>query len=56
VENIKISEEYQAYMSSDIDSYSRDQEFLIDIFKKFIADDDTFEQFSKKKICTGPAI
>ncbi|HET6992804.1 MAG TPA: transcription antitermination factor NusB [Bacteroidia bacterium] len=48
-ESVKVSEEYKAYMSSDIDSYLRDQEFLIDLFKKFIADDDTFEQFLEEK-------
>ncbi len=48
-EDIKAWDDYKAYMSSDIDSYSRDQEFIIDLFKKFIADDETAEQFLEEK-------
>ncbi len=48
-ENIKNWEEYKTYMSSETDSYANDQEFLIDLFKKFIADDESTEQFLEER-------
>lgn len=48
-EKLKVSDEYKTYMSSDIDSFARDQELVINIFKTFIADDEAFEQFLEEK-------
>jgi N utilization substance protein B len=48
-ENIKTWDEYKIYMSSETDSYAKDQEFIIDLFKKFIADDDATEQFLEER-------
>lgn len=48
-EGIKVWDVYQAYMSSDVNSYQRDQEFIIDLFKKFVADDETTEQFLEEQ-------
>ncbi len=48
-EQIKNWEDYKLYMSSDVDSYAKDQEFIIDLFKKFIADDDGTEGFLEEK-------
>jgi N utilization substance protein B len=47
--NIKNWEEYTSYMSAPEDSYAKDQEFLIDLFKKFIADDEETEQFLEER-------
>jgi N utilization substance protein B len=47
--NIKNWDEYKNYMSSNEDSYAKDQEFLIDLFKKFIADDEDTEQFLEER-------
>lgn len=55
-EKLKVSDEYKTYMSSDIDSFARDQELVINIFKTFIADDEAFEQFLEEKICIGLVI
>ena len=48
-EQIKVWDEYKAYMSSEVDSYKRDQDFIIELFKTFIADDDSTEQFLEEK-------
>ena len=46
---IRNSEEYKAYMASEEDSYAKDQEFVVDIFKKYFADDDNMEQFLEER-------
>ncbi len=48
-EQIKVWDEYKAYMTSDIDTYAKDQEFIIDLFKKFIADDEGTETFLEER-------
>lgn len=42
---VKNSEEYKSYMNAETDSYVKDQEFVIDLFKMFIADDEGVESF-----------
>lgn len=48
-ESIRQSDEYKAYMNGPEDSYKADQEFVLDIFKKYMADDDSFEHFIEEK-------
>lgn len=48
-ESIRNWDIFKAYMSSPVDSYAADQEFLTDLFKKFVADDDSVEYFLEEK-------
>ncbi|MEO5645137.1 MAG: transcription antitermination factor NusB [Bacteroidia bacterium] len=48
-EQIKVWDEYKAYMTSETDSYAKDQEFIVDLFKKFIADDEGTETFLEER-------
>lgn len=48
-QNIRNWDVFKAYMSSPVDSYEADQEFLTDLFKKFVADDDSVEYFLEEK-------
>ncbi|MBI3509815.1 MAG: transcription antitermination factor NusB [Bacteroidetes bacterium] len=64
-EEISGSDEYKKYMSSGGGSYSADQEFLLEVFKKFIADSEDFEHFIEEKnmhwpgdmnMCVAPTV
>jgi transcription antitermination protein NusB len=48
-ENVRNSDEYKAYMASEEDSYAKDQEFVVDLFKIFFADDEGVEQFLEER-------
>jgi len=44
-ENIRSWDAYKEYMASGVDSWEEDAEFIMDIFRKHIADSDLFEQY-----------
>lgn len=48
-QKVKVSDLYKEYMASETDSYAADQEFVIDLFRKFIADDDSVEHFLEER-------
>lgn len=48
-EKVKNWDRYKEYMKSEDDSYAADQEFVIDLFRKFIADDDSVEHFIEER-------
>jgi N utilization substance protein B len=48
-ESISSSEEYKAYMAAPSATYTDDQNLLLDVFKKHIADDDDAEHFIEEK-------
>ena len=48
-EQIKVWDVYRDYMTSETDSYAKDQEFIADLFKKFIADDEGTETFIEER-------
>ncbi|CAN5328044.1 transcription antitermination factor NusB [soil metagenome] len=46
---IKVSEEYQSYMKETESTYEKDREFVLDLFRKYIADDDATESFLEEQ-------
>ncbi|HLG04092.1 MAG TPA: transcription antitermination factor NusB [Bacteroidia bacterium] len=48
-EDIRKWDRYMAYMAGSQDSYSADQEFVVELFKKYIADNESVEQFLEEK-------
>ncbi|HEU4719091.1 MAG TPA: transcription antitermination factor NusB [Bacteroidia bacterium] len=48
-EQVKSWDVYREYMNNPDSTYETDREFVLDFFKKFIADDDSTEQFLEEK-------
>jgi transcription antitermination protein NusB len=48
-DSVKNWDEYKTYMAGTDDSYTADQEFVIDLFRKFIADDESVEHFLEER-------
>jgi N utilization substance protein B len=48
-DNIRNWDAYKEYMSAEEDNYQRDQEFILEIFKKQIADEEAFEYFLEER-------
>jgi N utilization substance protein B len=46
---VRSSEEYQQYMLSENDSYENDRQYLISLFRQFIASDETLISFYEEK-------
>jgi N utilization substance protein B len=51
---LRASEEYQEYMNSEDDSYDFHREFILDVFKKYIADSDALESFIEEQSLYWP--
>lgn len=51
---LRASEEYQEYMSSEDDSYDFHREFILYVFKKYIADSDALESFIEEQSLYWP--
>lgn len=48
-DNVRNWEVYKAYMASETDSFAADQEFVLDLFRKFIADDESVDYFLEER-------
>ncbi|HEV7230236.1 MAG TPA: transcription antitermination factor NusB [Bacteroidia bacterium] len=51
---LRASEEYQEYMNSEDDSYDFHREFILYVFKKYIADSDALESFIEEQSLYWP--